>query len=845
MIKLEINGIEVELQEPTTVLEAARRAGIKIPTLCYFDGLPPFGGCRLCLVEVEKLPKLQTACTLMVADGMVVRTETPRIKAARKAILEFLLINHPLDCPYCDKAGECELQDLVAQYGPEAGRFAEGKRTVPENLKDPFIARNMQRCVLCTRCVRMCESRQGAYAISVTGRGNHSFVEPFNEDRFDCEYCGNCITVCPVGSLVSKLHRHSYRPWFVEKEAQTICPYCGVGCRMVVQTRAGSIIRTIPRMDLGLNKGLLCVRGRFGYDYIDSTERLRTAYMLKEGQKKTATIEEAIAYAAKRLKEIKDRYGPGAIGAIGSGRCTNEDNYMLQRLMRYTLGTNNIDTLARLYYLPAVGFFESLFGQGVTANLIPGIQNADGVVVVGGDPTKINPVLGVQIRAAARQGARVVVIGPAGGLRRFVNYELNPGLEAEDALLEAALKKVYDERGQQGPEWLQRVVQGIKDTGEALEGVDRLVEDLRSMENPVVIVGPEVVLRPGAKRRLFVLASLVQLLNARVFVLSDRPNYQGAIDMGAAAEYLPGARPLEVATFRHKVDSAIGIETPADRGLDLFGMLREAERGNLKALVVMGEDLLHWLPWAEPVLENLEFLMVMDLFMTPTAQKAHVVVPVAGWSEKTGTFVNLERRLQRLDEAKPSQGLMPDWQVLARLAKALGQEAVPEDLKALWAEIGQVSALHAGITPEELGPDGLLFPYHGEALRLGEAHPEVPSPEPWPGRDGNRLYLLPEWPLYHNGSMSGHSKALRQLQPEPYGLISTVDAARLAIQDGQMVKLRDLNLKVRVSEDVEPGVLRLPQVFRDINFQQLVSIRRDPETGALALEDNTAEVQKV
>ena len=276
MITVTIDGKEIKLEKPVTVLEAARSAGIKIPTLCWHEQLKRYGGCRLCLVEVEKIPRLQTACTLMVADGMIVRTETEQIANVRRGILEFLLINHPLDCPVCDKAGECELQDLVEKYGPAKGRYKEKKRKVPESLEDPVIVRNMERCVMCTRCVRMCEGVQGASAIDVINRGGHSHIEPFSGGKYDCEYCGNCISVCPVGAIMSRLHRHSYRPWQMVNETETTCPYCGVGCTLIVQVRDDVIKRVVPRIGSVVNNGLLCTRGRFGYEFVGSKERLTT-----------------------------------------------------------------------------------------------------------------------------------------------------------------------------------------------------------------------------------------------------------------------------------------------------------------------------------------------------------------------------------------------------------------------------------------------------------------------------------------------------------------------------------------------------------------------------------------
>jgi predicted molibdopterin-dependent oxidoreductase YjgC len=453
----------------------------------------------------------------MAADGMVVRTETEQIRVARKAMLEFLLINHPLDCPVCDKAGECELQDLVAEYGPDAGRFTEGKRQHPESFDDPIIVRNMERCVLCTRCTRMCDDLQGAYAISVTGRGSHSFVEPFSGGKYNCEYCGNCLTVCPVGAIMSRLHRHSYRPWYVERELETVCGHCGVGCSMVLQMRENTIIRTIPRFGLGLNNGLLCVRGRFGYDFVESSERLDTPLLRKDGELRPVSWEEALDHVAMKLKEIKDSHGAASIGAIASGRCTNEDNYMLQKMIRFVIGSNNIDSVARNFYAPAVMYLEEIFGQGITANLIPGIANSDGVFVLGGDPTRINPILGLQIRAAHRKGGRVITLGPPGGLSRFVNYRMAPGLRGQETLLSAIVGGLMEKKSLSGEnprvEELLRKLR-VPTAGDLArlsvteETLSQVVSDLAGMDTPVVVIGPEIALTPRPSKMLFLAGAI-------------------------------------------------------------------------------------------------------------------------------------------------------------------------------------------------------------------------------------------------------------------------------------------------------------------------------------------------
>ncbi len=396
MITVTINEKKITLQKPVTILEAARSAGIHIPTLCHDDILEPYGGCRLCLVEVEKVPRLQTACTQYVADGMVVRTETDEIIKARRSILEFLLINHPLDCPYCDKAGQCLLQDLVMKYGPSEGRFAEGKRKHPESYDDPLIVRNPERCILCSKCVRMCDTVQGASALAITYRGSKSYLEPFSGGKFNCEYCGNCLNVCPTGALTSRVQRHGARPWQLEKEVETTCAYCGVGCSMMIQT-CNFVVRSVPRMGLGLNKGILCNRGRFGYYAMNKAHKLDTPLMRRNGELTPVTWTEAITHIAHRLGEIKKDHGSDGIAGIVSGRCTNEDAYVFQKFLRGAIGTNNIDSVASLAYGPAQRFFEKIFGQGITANHIQGISNSDGVFVIGGDPTAINPVLGLQI----------------------------------------------------------------------------------------------------------------------------------------------------------------------------------------------------------------------------------------------------------------------------------------------------------------------------------------------------------------------------------------------------------------------------------------------------------------
>jgi NADH dehydrogenase/NADH:ubiquinone oxidoreductase subunit G len=318
IITVTINGRELEIPLGTTVLRAARAAGISIPSLCDYELLAPIGACRMCLVEVEGMQRLQTACTLLPANGMEVTTESSALEKARRDVLELLLINHPLDCPFCDKSGECDLQDMVLKYGPAVGRYTEEKRHVPSSYEDPLLATNMERCIACERCVRMCEEMQGVSALTMVGRGKTTRMEPFSLKSFDCEYCGNCLPACPVGAILSTVQMHNYRPWQMDRKTETVCGHCGVGCQLVVQVRDESIARIDSKTSLGINRGLLCSLGRFGYDYVGAEERL-TAPLIRKGEElEECTWEDAIAYVADRLTAVKERHGGTAIAGIAS-----------------------------------------------------------------------------------------------------------------------------------------------------------------------------------------------------------------------------------------------------------------------------------------------------------------------------------------------------------------------------------------------------------------------------------------------------------------------------------------------------------------------------------------------
>jgi len=654
-ITLKIDDRDITVPPGTLVIEAARRMGIEVPSFCYFPGLSLQAACRMCLVEVEKAPKLQTACTLVATPGMIVRTSTPQVHEARKGMLEFLLANHPLDCPVCDKGGECELQDMVFTYGADKSRFAEEKRHQPEQKWSEAVYYDAPRCILCFRCVRVCDEGMDVKALGVGQRGSNSVIIPNGEDHLDCQECGMCIDICPVGALTSGTYRYKTRPWEMTY-VSTVCTHCSNGCKTTLSVRNNEILRANNRDLSGFNKDFLCTKGRFGFDYTKHPERIKLPLIRRDGKFVPSSWEDALAEISSRLAEIRKASGADSIGFIGSNRTTNEDNYLLGRIARASIGTNNLDHHRTADYASLIA---ALGPQAADASAtMTQLYEADAVLLIGDDPTEQSPLVAWQIRSAIRHRAsRLYVINSKSIklLRKAKAFaEVPQGGEA------AAVR------------WLAGSANQI-DAGVA-ERLGALKSALEKESNVVIVFGAE--LTGTAVRDLVAYGSSLSG-QTRYIALGDYANSRGASDMALLPDMLPGYASIGDAKARDKFGKLWGAKLPEKPGLDARGMMAAAANGKLNALYVVG---------ANPVktfgakvkdrLGKLKLLVVQDLFLSETAQLADIVLPAAAAYEKNGTMTNTAGEVQLVRKAGDVMGTRSDFDILRILSHQLAKQGL-------------------------------------------------------------------------------------------------------------------------------------------------------------------------
>ncbi len=689
LVNVTINGVSVQAENGALLIEVAKQNGIEIPAFCYYEGMSLQAACRMCLVEVEKAPKLMAGCTLPVAEGMVVRTESEPVVKARKTTLEFLLSNHPLDCPVCDKGGECELQDMTFKYGVGESRFTEAKQHVPEKQWSPVVFYDAPRCILCYRCVRVCNEGMGVGALGVSNRGVYSEIIPSHGDHLECDECGSCIDICPVGSLTSGTYRYKTRPWEME-HVGTVCTHCSNGCKTTLGVRNNEIVRGNNRDRSGINGEFLCVKGRYAFDFNHHPERLQTPLIRNAaGELEEASWSRALKLVAEKFKALA---GP-KFGVIGSTRTTNEENFLLQKFARTTLGTANIDHHRSG---DVVALVDSLSGKTGQLGTVEDIYTAKAVLVVATDLSQQHPLLANKVRANFRHHKAAV-------------YAVTPGPVREDKIARKFIRAAE---------------------GESIAAVEQLREDLTKAGDLVILFGDSI---QGDKVRQLVAFGESLGIPVKYVCLVDYANSRGAMDMGVLPDLGPGYH----------------ATAP---GLNLQQML---EATDLAALWVVGANPLKG---GKTLASKGAFVVVQDLFLTETAQRADVVLPAGSAYEKNGTVTNVCGQVQRIKKGIETVGSKADLAIIGLLARGMGVSLGAVDADTIFAEIAA--------TVPGYGQLPMPIILTGGAAQTHPVNGRVPA-STVPGNISSSRDTL-----FTTGSLTRYSKILNEVLEKPGALYS-------------------------------------------------------------------------
>ncbi|MDI7015711.1 formate dehydrogenase subunit alpha [Enterococcus faecalis] len=873
-VTLSIDNQEVTVPKGTTILEAAKGLGVEIPTLCHLKELAPDGSCRMCVVEVEggRRGGLTTACTAHCQEDMVVSTHSEKVADSRRFILDLLLSNHKLECFSCGKNGDCQLQQYALDYGIDATSFTEGKRMPchQEDTSNPFFSYDPEKCIMCRRCVRVCQLRQGRDVLSIANRGFETKMMPSYGQPFDqsiCESCGNCVSSCPTGALTAK-DTKEYRKWETQK-IPTTCPHCGTGCQMNLLVKNNRLVGVEP-LDGPANKNLLCVKGKFAsYKFVGSGDRLTEPLIKRNGIFEPASWEEALTLVSSKFNEIKAENGPDALAGFSCSRATNEDNYVFQKMVRAAFGTNNVDNCARVCHSASVHGLAQTLGSGAMTNPIADItEDVDMILLVGSNPEEAHPVIGAQIRQAIQRGTQVVVVDP-----RKINLVKDSALHLQvqagtNVAFANGMMHVILKEGLADRHFIEERTEGFSDlekmvadyTPEKVAEICHIhPEDLiqaarmyaKAEKVPIIYclgvtehsTGTEGVM---SMSNLAMLVGKVGKPGCGVNPLRGQNNVQGACDMGCMPYDFPGYQKVNNPEVIDKFEKAWHVPLNRNTGLTSTKVLPAATAGNVKGLYIFGEDPIVTDPdtgHVRQALESLDFLVVQELFMTETAAYADVVLPGISYAEKDGTFTNTERRVQRVRKAVEPRGqAREDYEFFCEVMTRMGYPCAYESAKEIMEEISAVTPSFGGINYERLEKESLQWPcrsltdpgtpimHVGSFARgkgLFKAIPykqaqELPDEEyPYLMSTGRMLYH------YNTRAMTGRTEGINQIANHSYIEINAVDAQALGIQEGDKVEVHSRRGKIEtyaaVGNRVFPQEVFMTFHFPDGNVNEITN----------------------
>ncbi|MCR4807783.1 MAG: formate dehydrogenase subunit alpha [Lachnospiraceae bacterium] len=877
MVNITINGNGFEVEEGLSILEAARKNDINIPTLCYLKGVNEIGACKMCMVEIEGRDPLMTSCNTKVKDGMVIETASARVMAARREVLNLILAHHDARCMTCGKSGECKLQDLAREYGIEISKYEKSVHSGVVKNENPFLTYYPDLCINCQRCVSTCHKITGNRTLKNGKLGTTTLIDaPFGSDwkETDCESCGNCAKACPTGALIAK-NRSKYQPGRVKK-VLTTCPHCATGCQYYLVVRDNVIVDVEPA-DGPSNRELLCVKGRFGsFNFVHSPERLKYPLIKNKetGEFERATWDEALDLIASKFMKIKKEYGPDSLAGFACSRSPNEDCYMLQKMVRCAFGTNNVDNCARVCHSATVAGLAMTLGSGAMTNPIWDITNdVDCIMLVGSNPEEAHPVIGMQIRQAVDRGTRLIVVDPRDiGLSKKadVHIKLKPGTNVAFAngmmnviINEGLMDEDFIKERTEGYEELKEIV--MEYTPERVGQICHIDPDhlreaalmyAKASKAPIIYclgvtehsTGTEGVM---SMSNMAMLVGKLGKSGCGVNPLRGQNNVQGACDMGALPTDFPGYQKVTDKKVIEKFEKAWGVKLnkkPGTHATDVFG---KAIKKEIRGLFIFGEDPIvtdadqHHIKKA---LESLDFLVLSDLFMTETAQYADVILPGTSYAEKEGTFTNTERRVQRVRKAVSLEGEMRlDTDIFIDLMNRMGYKQPQLSSEEIMDEIASLTPSFGGISHRRLDrgeslqwpcPDikhpGTPILHVGKFSRgLGWFYPAQYTQSAEQPDDDYPFIMMTGRILYHYNTraMTGKTPGLMQKEGHSFIEVNTSDAARLNIENGERIRVssrRGAILSIaRVSEKVSPGETWMPFHFPDGNANVLTNAALD------------------